>query len=325
MTKNTSLLSLLYIVVLATTLAAPAQAQNGTLTRSFVSSTGVDTNACTIAAPCATFAHAYTAIGANGIIAALDPGKYGPITITGSVTINGNGWSAITGPANGNAITINAGSGDVTLTGLDLDGAQAATNGIDFTGSGTLHIENSAIRNFSNDGILMYPSAAVQVFFIGYVALTDNQNTGLLILLAITSACALDHIRATNNSYGGFSTIASGSISISNSVFANSPDGCGIYVQGGSVIVSDSIVQNNSQGICTDAASAVTVRSSEVAGSSVGIIATNGGIAWVTRSTINGNSTGISVPSGTVYSYGDNNLFNNTTEGSFQSPTLSYK
>src|SRR5580704_10074596 len=88
--------------------SAPAQAQNGTLTRSFVSSAGSDSNACTIAAPCASFAQAYTKISANGIIAALDPGKYGPITITGPVTINGNGWAAITGTADGNGIIINA-------------------------------------------------------------------------------------------------------------------------------------------------------------------------------------------------------------------------
>src|SRR5580700_6017658 len=86
--------------------SAPAQAQNGSLTRSFVSSSGVDTNTCTIAAPCASFAQAYTKVGANGIVAALDPGKYGPIAITGPVTINGNGWAAITAPAAGNGITI---------------------------------------------------------------------------------------------------------------------------------------------------------------------------------------------------------------------------
>ena len=45
--------------------AAPAQAQNGALTRSFVSSGGVDTNACTITAPCASFAQAYTKVGAT--------------------------------------------------------------------------------------------------------------------------------------------------------------------------------------------------------------------------------------------------------------------
>src|SRR5580700_3403077 len=114
---------------------APAQAQNGTLTRSFVSSAGVDTNACTITAPCATFAQAYTKIGANGIIAALDPGKYGPLTgtsaITSGVTINGNGWAAVTAPAGGNGITVNASTanGDIVhLNGLEIDGAGAGSN-----------------------------------------------------------------------------------------------------------------------------------------------------------------------------------------------------
>src|ERR1700732_1627110 len=131
-------------IVAAVTLALllPAQAQNGALTRSFVSSAGVDTAACTITAPCATFAHAYTVIGANGIIAALDPGKYGPLSISGPVTVNGNGWAAITGLAAGNGITINAGTGNVILTGIEVDGAGAAYNGIVFESGASLTLSN---------------------------------------------------------------------------------------------------------------------------------------------------------------------------------------
>jgi hypothetical protein len=115
-------------IILAAALALAvtllAQAQNGSLTRSFVSSTGNDGNSCMITAPCQTFAEAYTKIGPNGIIAALDPGKYGPLSIVGPVTVNGNGWAAITGPVGASAISINAGSSDnVILTGLEIDGA----------------------------------------------------------------------------------------------------------------------------------------------------------------------------------------------------------
>ena len=85
---------------------------------------GHQTNPCTLTAPCASFATAYAATAANGIIAALDPGKYGPLTINGPVTINGNGWAAITAPSGGNGITINAVSGNVILTGLEIDGAE---------------------------------------------------------------------------------------------------------------------------------------------------------------------------------------------------------
>jgi hypothetical protein len=107
-----------FFSVIAIVASAPAQAQNGSLTRSFVSSTGVDTNACTITAPCASFAQAYTKVGASGIIAALDPGKYGPLTISGPVTVNGNGWAALTATATGSGITINAWTGNVTLNGI---------------------------------------------------------------------------------------------------------------------------------------------------------------------------------------------------------------
>src|ERR1700728_807775 len=112
-------------------LSVPTQA-SGTLTRTFVSSTGSDSNPCTVAQPCATFATAYAAVAPNGIVAALDPGKYGPLTITYPVTINGNGWAAITAPARGNGITINLTDGDANLTGLEIDGAGAAYNGIVF-------------------------------------------------------------------------------------------------------------------------------------------------------------------------------------------------
>ena len=127
---------------------APAQAQSGSLTRSFVSSTGVDTNPCTVTAPCATFERAYSMIGENGIIAALDPGKYGPLpNIVTGVTVNGNGWAAITAPAQGVGITDN-GPGNVTLIGLEIDGAGAAYNGIVVNSTGSLTVENCTLQNF---------------------------------------------------------------------------------------------------------------------------------------------------------------------------------
>jgi hypothetical protein len=120
------------VVLLMTVIAFAPPAAAAGLTRTFVSSAGNDSNPCTISQPCSSFAHAYTATAANGIIAALDPGKYGPLSITGPVTVNGNGWAAITAPAAGNGFTITAVSGNVTLIGLEIDGAGAGYNGIVF-------------------------------------------------------------------------------------------------------------------------------------------------------------------------------------------------
>ena len=117
---------------------------------------------------------AYAATAANGIIAALDPGKYGPLTITGPVTINGYGWAAITGPASDNAITINANPNDkIALIGLEIDGANAASNGIQFNSGGVLSVRDSVIRNFTQSGIFFQPSASSSLFVAGTL-LADN-------------------------------------------------------------------------------------------------------------------------------------------------------
>jgi hypothetical protein len=48
---------------------------------------GSDNNACTFAAPCASFTKAYTTTEASGEIVVLDPGSYGLLEITKPITI----------------------------------------------------------------------------------------------------------------------------------------------------------------------------------------------------------------------------------------------
>jgi hypothetical protein len=214
---------------------APAQGQNGTLTRSFVSSAGSDSNPCTITQPCASFAQAYTAIGANGIIAALDPGKYGSITIISPVTVNGNGWAAISGDAQGNGITINAGSGTVILTGLEFDGASVGYNGIVDNSPGSLSVTNCTLRNFvwsgsgtiTGNGILMQPAAGTLNFTITNTTASNNGSAGIVYQppsgIAPNGYGVIDHV-VTNANLNGISintTNASGGttiITVSNSI-----------------------------------------------------------------------------------------------------------
>ena len=66
--KQTAIVIAAALALAATLPAAPAWAQN---TRSFVSGHGLDTNACTLAAPCRTFQVALTHTNAGGEIGAL--------------------------------------------------------------------------------------------------------------------------------------------------------------------------------------------------------------------------------------------------------------
>ena len=104
--------------------AASAQAQ---APRTFVSAAGSDSNPCSFAAPCRHFQAAVNATSLGGEVDALDPAGYGPITITQAITIEGQGWSYAAPPANGNAITITAGSGDkISIRGVSLNGVGVA-------------------------------------------------------------------------------------------------------------------------------------------------------------------------------------------------------
>ena len=251
------------LIAAAVIASAPAQAQNGSLTRSFVSSAGVDTNPCTITQPCATFAHAYTAIGANGIIAALDPGKYGPITIAGPVTINGNGWAAITAPAQGAGITINAVSGNVTLTGIEIDGAEAAYQGIVFnTGSG-LTISNCIVKDFVENGpelttgrgIWIAPTSGMINFAITNTVAVNNAVAGISYFPQGGNATAIgviDHVIATDNFDGiavdSMSNAGSAAVSISNSIASNNTY-IGVGVTFGTGTIDNSQISNNNIGV----------------------------------------------------------------------------
>jgi hypothetical protein len=68
--------------------AVPARAQ---ATRTWVSGVGDDANPCSRTAPCKTFAGAISKTAPNGEINCLDPGGFGAVTITKSITIDCGG------------------------------------------------------------------------------------------------------------------------------------------------------------------------------------------------------------------------------------------
>src|ERR1044071_9226804 len=99
--------------------ASMAQAQ---ATRTWVSGVGDDVNPCSRTAPCKTWAGAISKTADDGIIDALDPGGFGVVTITKSITIEGQGTLASVLACASNAITVNGAGISVTLRNLDIEG-----------------------------------------------------------------------------------------------------------------------------------------------------------------------------------------------------------
>jgi hypothetical protein len=126
--------------------AATASAQ---ATRTWVSGVGDDVNPCSRTAPCKTFAGAISKTAAGGEISVLDPGGFGAVTITKSITINGaDQFAGITG-AGVHAITVNAATTDVVvLRNLQINGIGSGLTGIRFLGGGTLVVDKVNISGF---------------------------------------------------------------------------------------------------------------------------------------------------------------------------------
>jgi hypothetical protein len=151
MRATTSMLAALSVTVMTLALGAAAQATS--VTRTWVSSAGNDTNtasSCPRTAPCKTFAGAYSVTLAGGEIVALDVAGYGPLTITGPLSIFALEGAVVTVQSNTTGITVNTGSASdvVTLRNLQISGAAGSTN---TTGivvlRGRLTLESSTLRS----------------------------------------------------------------------------------------------------------------------------------------------------------------------------------
>jgi hypothetical protein len=78
------LLAIIPAMIIATLFSVPANAQ---ATRTWVSGVGDDANPCSRTAPCKTFAGAISKTAFGGEINVLDPGGFGAVTITKSISI----------------------------------------------------------------------------------------------------------------------------------------------------------------------------------------------------------------------------------------------
>jgi hypothetical protein len=296
-------------LALAVTLpTAGANAQSAI--RTYVSITGSDTNPCSLTSPCRHFQAAANATSAGGEVDALDPGGYGSLTINQAITIEGQGWSYVAPPNGEPAITINAGSGNVTLRGLSLNGVgTSGSTGILFNSGTTLNVQNSVIQNFSSSGIdVALTSSNPSKLFVSNTLISGNGGTGIYTDTtgSGTMTGVIERVEIENNSGAGMDFNPSGTmnVTLSDSVIAdNGIDGVALYANG--------------------PAAKIMVRNSTIANNTDIGVATGGDTAhiWLTRSTITGNGTGWD---GTVSSYDDNNIDGDTNTDTAP-PAVGYK
>jgi hypothetical protein len=173
----------------------------GQATRTWVSGVGDDANPCSRTAPCKTFAGAISKTATGGEINCIDPGGFGAVTITKSLTIDCATTEGGVLAAGQNGIIINApATARVKLRGLDIFGARQTPspgqNGIKVLSAARVSIRGNEIYGFGV-GVNVNPSSAET-----RVSLTRNHihNNGIGVFNAPgTNTITFTNVTMTDN------------------------------------------------------------------------------------------------------------------------------
>ncbi len=285
------------VALLALAPAAFAQA-----TRTWVSGVGNDADPCSRTAPCKTFAGAISKTAPGGEINVLDPGGFGAVTITKSITISSEGFEAGVLVSGTNAIIINATStAVVVLRGLDIEGLGTGLDGIRFLAGGVLHVEKCTINNFTGAGINFAPgagSASTARLFVKDTIIRNNLGAGAGsggILIAPTGGIAaqgsVDNVRLERNTFG-LKAQAGSSVQVRNSLAAGST-GNGFWGSGANVNLNLTGVQatTNGNGVLSDTTAVVRIAGSSITANNVGV-QNNATVGSLRNNIIDGNNGG---------------------------------
>jgi hypothetical protein len=148
-----SWMTLLAGTVLMVAFSSVASAQ---ATRTWVSGVGDDANPCSRTAPCKTFAGAISKTASPGEIDCLDPGGFGAVTITKSITIDCDPGPGSILASGTQGIVINALTTDtIVIRNLNISGAGTTlgTNGINIITAKSVLLHEVDIERFSNSCI----------------------------------------------------------------------------------------------------------------------------------------------------------------------------
>jgi hypothetical protein len=280
----------------------PAQAQ---ASRTWVSGVGNDADPCSRTAPCKTFAGAISKTAAGGEIDVLDPGGFGAVTLTKSITLDGGGGqvaSILTSGGTSGVVVSGAGI-VVILRNLSLQGITSGSIGVNIQNAGRVMIEHCNIQGFTTYGVNFGSSASGSFLTIANSVIHDNPGYGVVMLPATSGAASLvtlDNDEIEHNGIGMF--VGDNTKATATRTIVSTNTAGGITVDGASVLalleLDDSSVSNN-------------------AGNGLSLLVTSGHpIVRLSNTSILANTgNSMSVPVGAdVVSFGTNRIVDNGTD-----------
>ena len=291
-------------------------------TRTWVSGVGDDVNPCSRTAPCKTFAGTIAKTAVGGTIDVLDPGGFGSVTITKSITIENVGRVGGILASGVNGINVNAAGAVVTLRGLQIEGEGTTTGviGVNLVNAAQLTIEDSDIFAFQTGTALCInfaPSASAATLVVrnstihkcGASANVDTTG-GIKINPTGTGSAnvVLDNVHVVANN--GFGVLINGpsTVTIRDSLIGSNL-GNGVWVVGG-----------------TNAATATLTQVVVDGNDENGIYAQNSNASvQLFDTTVGGNAKGLNAASGgAIVSFGNNGISGNVVDGAASGSTAQH-
>jgi hypothetical protein len=218
-------------------------------TRTWVSGVGDDANPCSRTAPCKTWAGAISKTAAGGEIDCLDPGGFGNVTITKSMTIDCGTFPGGDLNAGGvNGIIVNAGTSDkVVLRNVVVQGTIGTSpglNGIRFIGGLELHLDRVVVQGQTNFCVDV-TKTALGTLFVRNSYFTECASG---VVLNSTTFVFAQIENSTFSGMGGngvAATTASATANVAGSTFQNIGTNCMVAtVSGATVNASNNVLMN---------------------------------------------------------------------------------
>lgn len=282
-------LSLLCCLFIATSLSAQA-------TRTWVSGVGDDVNPCSRTAPCKTFAGAISKTAACGEISVLDPGGYGTLTITKSITVDGAGTLASSlnsGGINGFLINITSAADvckTVILRNLSVNGGSATgsfgLNGVRVMGSVAInvHLEHMNISH-QGRGVLINPTVANTRVFMKDVDIRHSTADGIDVApgAGLTTRINFQDVRSRQSTGNGLRLANDVRGTVSNSQFeGNTTNGVNVVAASIQLTLNETVMANNgASGLVNGSTATTIIDGCTITGNAVnGIVNNTGGTVF---------------------------------------------
>lgn len=293
--------------------------------RSYIASYGLDSNPCTLAAPCRLIPQALNTVASGGEIWMLDSANFNVSTVvlTKSVTI-----SAVPGAVgsvvafDGEAIRIATSGVKVALRDLVVVpfAGTGLTGAINMTAGERLSIEDCLIANVPGPGINV---SGIIIVRIDGTTVRNVGNSGIILQNGVRGTVTRTYASGNVNfglflaSNGAFTT----RVNVNDSIFDNNQPGVIVSAGSGGDVktsISNSQLVGNTTGFQASVSGGVanaSLSNNTVSNNGTGILAGNSGTKVLAAgNTVTDNSIGLA-QSGTALfeSSGDNSVRNNTS------------